>query len=107
MGGQMVEKADVLTKILSLAYGTCNLFLLHDSVSLESAKFVVGAGSSLLLRDGKGFTLKLAEHTHGGRVLASCFTQWGLDGGGLERVRLCCRRSSAFLVQTNGGELAW
>jgi hypothetical protein len=67
MGGRVVEKADERTKILSLSSGTLIVYQLPDSVALDALKFVAGE-ARLSLTDGKGYTLNLAEHAHGGRI---------------------------------------
>jgi hypothetical protein len=67
VGGRVVEKADERTKILSLSSGTPIVYQLPDAVALDAVKFVAAEGR-LSLTDGKGFTMNLSEHTHGGRV---------------------------------------
>jgi hypothetical protein len=67
MGGQLVEKADQRTKILSLSSGTLIVYELPHKVSLEKLRFVGGEGR-LVLTDGGGFTMNLNEGTHGGRL---------------------------------------
>jgi hypothetical protein len=67
MGGQVVEKADQRTKILSLSSGTLIVYQLPDSIALDALKFA-GAEGRLTLSDGKGFTMNLTESTHSGRV---------------------------------------
>lgn len=67
MSGQLLEKADTRTKILSLASGTFLVYQLPDQVALDNIEFISDDGR-LSLTDGKGFTMNLAESTHGGRV---------------------------------------
>lgn len=66
-GGQVVEKDEPRTKILSLSSGSLIVYQIPDEVALDALQFV-GAEARLLLTDGKGFTMNLTESTHGGRL---------------------------------------
>src|ERR1041384_5861813 len=67
MAGSMIEKAEERTKILSLSSGTLLVYQIPDNVSLDRLRFSATDGR-LILSDGSGFTMNLAEHTHAGRV---------------------------------------
>ena len=67
MDGGLIEKAEERTKILPLFSGTLLVYLLPAGMKLDTVKFVAEDGG-LLLTDGKGFTMNLAEHAHGGHV---------------------------------------
>jgi hypothetical protein len=67
IGGTIVEKAEKRTKLLSLSAGTFFFYQLPQGLTLDALKFEDKEGS-LLLTDGKDFTMNLAEHTHGGRA---------------------------------------
>jgi len=67
LGGEVVEKAEQRTKILSLSSGTLIIYQLPDGVALDALKFA-GAEGQLSLSDGKGFTMNLTEATHRGRL---------------------------------------
>jgi hypothetical protein len=67
IAGQVIEKAEERTKILSLSSGTLLVYQLPDNVELDALKFVVSE-AQLSLTDGRGFTMNLAEHSHAGRM---------------------------------------
>ncbi|WP_455379645.1 hypothetical protein [Petrachloros mirabilis] len=67
MGGQVVEKAEKRTKILSLSSGTFIVYQLPDGIVLNALKFSELEGR-LALTDGEGFTMNLTETTHSGRL---------------------------------------
>jgi hypothetical protein len=58
--GDMHEKAELRTKLLSLSSGTLMVYLLPEPVILEDLRFVID-GRRLLLTDAKDFTMNLAE----------------------------------------------
>lgn len=67
MRGQMIEKEEQRTKILSLSSGTLLVYQLPQAVVLDALQFVDNEGR-ISLTDGRDFTMNLAEHTHGGRA---------------------------------------
>jgi hypothetical protein len=67
MGGQIVEKDECRTKILSLSSGTLIVYQLPDGLALDALTFV-GAEGRLSLTDGKSFKMNLTEATHCGRL---------------------------------------
>lgn len=67
IGGRLIEKAEARTKILSFSSGTLIVYQLPARVELDALMFAAEEGR-LLLTDGRGFTMNLAEHPHGGRV---------------------------------------
>src|SRR5439155_18235180 len=67
IAGLVIEKADERTKILALSSGTLLVYQLPDAVALDGLRFAI-VESRLMLTDGRGFTMNLAEHTHLGRV---------------------------------------
>ena len=67
IAGSLIEKAEERTKLLSLSSGTLLVYQLPDTVSLDRLRFTATDGR-LMLSDGSGFTMNLAEHTHAGRV---------------------------------------
>lgn len=64
--GRMVEKRDERTKILSLSSGTLLVYQLPSDVASSSLAFAE-QGGQLSLTDGAGYTMNLAEFTHGAR----------------------------------------
>jgi hypothetical protein len=67
MTGNMVEKAEPRTKLLSLASGTLIVYVLPEAVSLDDVRFVAEHGR-LAVEDGKGFKMNLAENPESGRL---------------------------------------
>jgi len=65
--GNLLEKADGRTKILSLSSGTLIVYQLPEGIFLDSITFVVEDGS-LSLRDGQGFVMNLTEFSRRSRV---------------------------------------
>ncbi len=66
MCGRVIEKAEKRTKLLSVASGTLLIYILPEPVALERMRFVSELGR-LVLTDGNGFTMNLAEVPQGGR----------------------------------------
>jgi hypothetical protein len=67
LSGQMVEKADARTKILSLASGTLIVYELPSSVALDALRFVIDGGR-MTITDGGKYAMNLGEFTHDGHV---------------------------------------
>jgi hypothetical protein len=65
MVGQVLEKAEKRTKILSLSSGTLIIYQIPEGTRIDALKFV-GTEGSLALTDEKDFTMNLSEHTHMG-----------------------------------------
>ncbi len=67
MSGQMIEKVEARTKILSLSSGTLIVYQLPARASLDTMRFA-SADGILSLSDGQGFTMNLGEFSRGGGV---------------------------------------
>jgi len=65
--GVFLRKADEQVKVLSLSSGTLLVYQLPEGVGVDSLRFEV-RDLNLSLIDGKGFTMNLTEHTHGGQI---------------------------------------
>ena len=65
--GQVIEKAEQRTKLLSLSSGTLIVYQLPKALNLDALKFVA-TESRVCLTDGKDFTMNLTEATHEGQV---------------------------------------
>ena len=66
MGHRAIEKAEKRTKLLSVAAGTLLIYILPEQVSLGRVRFVSELGR-LVVTNGNGFTMNLAEVPQGGR----------------------------------------
>jgi hypothetical protein len=64
--GDMLEKADPRTKLISLSSGTFIVYQLPDQFALESAHFLAEDGC-LALTDGQGFVMNLSEFRYNRR----------------------------------------
>jgi hypothetical protein len=64
MDGQVVEKQQLRTKLLSLSSGSLIVYVLAPDVALESIKFLY-EGNTLTMTDGQGFSMNMAESAHG------------------------------------------
>jgi hypothetical protein len=67
LNGQVLEKAERRTKILSLSSGALITYQVPQDISLDALKFE-DSGDGLSLTDGKTFTMNLSEHVHSGRL---------------------------------------
>jgi hypothetical protein len=65
--GRMIAKADVRTKIVSIASGTLIVYQLPDDVALDRVRFESLEGR-ITATDGAGFTMNLTEHAHDGEL---------------------------------------
>ena len=59
--GQVAEKREARTKLLSLSSGTLIVYLLPAEAAVESIRFVLDR-ELLTLSDGQGFTMNLTEN---------------------------------------------
>ena len=67
VSGEVLEKPERRTKILSLSAGALIVYQLPEATEIDALKFVDSEGA-LVLTDEKDFTMNLAEHTHNGRL---------------------------------------
>jgi hypothetical protein len=63
--GQLVEKTQPRTKLLSLSSGTLIVYLLPSDSELDSVRFD-WTDAGLIVTDGKQFTMNLGEYAHAG-----------------------------------------
>jgi hypothetical protein len=64
--GDMLEKADARTKLISLSSGTLIVYQLPDQIALEKLDFFAVNGC-LTLSDGQGFVMNLSEFRYARR----------------------------------------
>lgn len=65
--GRMIAKADVRTKVVSIASGTLIVYQLPDDLELARVTFHSLEGH-VTASDGAGFSMNLTEHAHDGEL---------------------------------------
>jgi hypothetical protein len=67
MAGTVVEKTELRTKIFAIASGTLIVYVLPETVDIDSLTFLDREGA-LAMTDGQSFAMNLTEHPHRGEL---------------------------------------